>query len=224
MKALILAAGPGTRIRLVHGDRPTCLIRFNNDSSTILDHQIDNLLSAGISKIGIVVGYEKDQIIDHVRIRHPECLRRFHFIANPRFMETNDIYSLWLAREWIDGDAFVCLNAGVVFHPRVLAGALRSQAPVTAIIDPPLSGTYAGITVFSADAQTRLFSDVETLIRSGRENGPLDSAVQQLADEGVHIEYSGTEGLPWAEIDTPGDLAFARLYVFPKLQPVAAAA
>jgi NDP-sugar pyrophosphorylase family protein len=66
MKALILAAGRGTRIRSIHGEHPKCLIRLNGSRSTILDHQIDSLFSAEVANIGIVVGYEKDQIVQHV--------------------------------------------------------------------------------------------------------------------------------------------------------------
>jgi L-glutamine-phosphate cytidylyltransferase len=57
MKALILAAGRGTRIRSIHGERPKCLISF--DGKAILDHQIDGLFAAGIREIGIVVGIQK---------------------------------------------------------------------------------------------------------------------------------------------------------------------
>src|SRR5262249_21860859 len=120
MKALILAAGRGTRIQAVHGEHPKCLIQFNNSSTTILDQEIESLLGAGVSKIGIVVGYEKEQIMNHVRIRYRDHLRRFQFIVNNRYAETNNIYSLWMAREWIDRDAFICLNADVVFDSRVL--------------------------------------------------------------------------------------------------------
>src|SRR6516225_8195377 len=98
MKALILAAGPGTRIQSVHGDRPKCLIRFNDSRSTILDHQIKNLLSAGVNNIGIVVGYEKDQIIQHVATRYGAWRRNFFFIENPIFARTNNTFSLWLAQ------------------------------------------------------------------------------------------------------------------------------
>jgi choline kinase len=75
MKGLILAAGRGTRIQSVHGERPKCLIRLNEDGDTILDQQIENLFSAGVSNIGIVVGYEMEQILDHVRVRHHKFLR-----------------------------------------------------------------------------------------------------------------------------------------------------
>jgi hypothetical protein len=49
-------------------------------------------------------------------------------------------------------------------------------------------------------------------------------AVQELADEGVLVGFSSTFDLPWAEIDDPGDLAFARRYIFPMLSPAQVAA
>jgi len=250
MKALILAAGRGTRIRSVHGERPKCLIRLNDDGDTILDQQIENLLSAGVSNIGIVVGYQMNEIVDHVRARHHKFQRSIQFFKNARFAETNNIYSLWLARDWLMDDSFVCLNADVVFDARVLIAALNSRRPITMIVDPEwrdetmkvivkdgkivrmskgipreeFSGTYLGITAFSSAIHSRFFRRVETLIRSGRVNDFFNTAVQQLADEGVHVSPSPTWGLPWAEIDDPGDLQFAREHVFPKLRdlPVAA--
>jgi choline kinase len=248
MKALILAAGRGTRIHSVHRDRPKCLIRFND--STILDHQIQSLFSAGVSAIGIVVGYEKDQIIRHVLTRYRNRRRQFTFIENPVFAQTNNIYSFWLARKWLKGESFICLNADVVFDPSVLWTAMESMAPVTMIVDPQwrdetmkviisddrvirmskhipeseYSGTYIGITSFAAGVHKRLFAKVETLIRTGGENEFFNVAVQQLADEGVHVGFTSTGNLPWAEIDDPGDLAFAGLHVFPRLISVRVAA
>jgi choline kinase len=250
MKALILAAGRGTRIHSVHGDHPKCLIRFNGSSSTILDHQIESLFSAGVSNIGIVVGYEKDQIIQHVARHYPNHRRHFSFIENPVFAKTNNIYSFWLAQRWLNGEAFICLNADVVFDPRILHPAVNSTAPITMIVDPEwrdetmkviisedrviqmskriqqseFSGTYIGITSFAAGVQEGLFTEINNLIRTGKENEFFNVAVQQLADEGVHVGHTSTGDLPWAEIDDPGDLAFARLYVFPRMTSAALAA
>ncbi len=78
MKAVILAAGQGTRIRSVHGERPKCLIEV--DESTILDHQLDALSLAGIDDVAIVVGYEKEQIKTHVNRRNPGSRQRIQFI------------------------------------------------------------------------------------------------------------------------------------------------
>jgi choline kinase len=243
MNALILAAGRGTRIHSVHGDHPKCLIRFDGSNSTILDHQIDGLFSAGVVKIGMVVGYEKDQIIRHVIKNYQDEQERFHFIENPAFATTNNIYSFGLARTWLNREPFVCLNADVVFDPRILIPAVQSIAPITMVVDPKwrdetmkvviskdrvirmskrilqseFSGTYIGITSFAADVQDELFAKINNLIRTGNENEFFNVAVQQLADEGFRVGFTTTGDLPWAEIDDPGDLAFARLYVFPKL-------
>src|SRR5882724_687806 len=124
MKALILAAGRGTRIRSVHGDRPKCLIELSPDGSTILDHQIAALVSAGIEKIGIVVGYEREQIVHHILANYRGDLPEFRFINNRAFAETNNIYSFWLARRWLRGDSFVCLNADVALDHRILLRAV----------------------------------------------------------------------------------------------------
>jgi choline kinase len=249
MKALILAAGRGTRIHSIQGDHPKCLIQFNGGKSTILDHQITSLFSAGVTDIGIVLGYEKDQIIQHVLKNYRDHYERFHFIENPEFARTNNIYSFWLAQKWLEGTQFVCLNGDVVFDSRILISAVKSVAPITMIVDPKwrdetmkvvisenrvikmskrilqseFSGTYIGITSFAAGVQEGLFRKINHLIRTGNENEFFNVAVQQLADEGVQVGFTSTGDLPWAEIDDPGDLAFARLYVFPKLtSPIAA--
>src|ERR1700741_2930668 len=123
MKAVILAAGRGTRIRSVHGEHPKCLIEVDN--GTILDHQLDALAMVGINDVAIVVGYEKEQIIAHVNAR-TLLSPRIRFIENPAFAITNNIYSLWRALEWIRGDSFIVLNADVIFDADVLNIAVRT--------------------------------------------------------------------------------------------------
>jgi choline kinase len=241
MKAVILAAGQGTRIRSVHGERPKCLIEV--DSTTILDHQLDALSMAGIDDVAIVVGYEKEQIIEHVKTRKANAPQRIHFFENPAFAITNNIYSLWLALEWLRGDSFVVLNADVIFDPEILSVAVQSNAPISMIVDPlwrdetmkviieddhviqmskkisrkDFSGTYMGVTVFSKVIQESFFRTMNELIASGQVNEFFNVAVQKLADERVPIGYTSTDGLAWAEIDDPMDLTFAQQNVFPQL-------
>ncbi|PWU11141.1 MAG: hypothetical protein C5B51_03245 [Terriglobia bacterium] len=250
MKAIILAAGQGTRIRTAHGECPKCLIRLDHSGWTILDQQIEGLLSADVRDIGIVVGYEKDQIIRHVTRNYRTQLDHFRFIENPAFAATNNIYSLWMARTWLKGSSIVILNADVVFDGRILQPAVSSLAPITMIVDPAwrdetmkvviegdrvvrmskqigpqdFSATYIGITIVDAWTNGKLFSRIEELIHRGEDRVFFNVAVQQLADEGLPVGYAETEGLPWAEIDDPGDLAFARLNVFPMLSRIPAAA
>jgi len=241
MKAVILAAGQGTRIRSVHGEHPKCLIEV--DETTILDHQLDALSMAGINDVAIVVGYEKEQVVAHIRDKRLSYDQRIHFIQNPAFAITNNIYSLWLATDWLRGDSFIVLNADVIFDPDILNSAVEPYAPISMIVDPlwreetmkviiedgrvtrmskkisqeEFSGTYIGITVFSKSIQDRFFHKLDSLIAAERVNDFFNVAVQELADEGVHIGYTSTDGLAWAEIDDPLDLAFAHQSVFPNL-------
>ncbi|MGD0989208.1 MAG: phosphocholine cytidylyltransferase family protein [Candidatus Sulfotelmatobacter sp.] len=241
MKAVILAAGQGTRIRSVHGEHPKCLIEVDN--TTILDHQLEALSMAGIDDVAIVVGYEKEQIIGHMKSRKTSDTQRIRFFENPAFAITNNIYSLWLALEWMRGDSFVVLNADVIFDPEILSAAVRPSAPISMIADPvwrdetmkvvvegdrvtrmskkisreEFSGTYIGITVFSKAIQDRFFRTMNELISAGQVNEFFNVAVQKLANEGIWIGYSSTDGLPWAEIDDPLDLTFAQQNVFPQL-------
>jgi choline kinase len=241
MKAVILAAGQGTRIRSVHGERPKCLIEVDN--STILDHQLEALSKAGVNEVAIVVGYEKEQIMNHVIKRQLNQGQRIHFIENPAFAITNNIYSLWLALEWLRGDGFVVLNADVILDADILGAAVRANAPISMIVDPlwrdetmkviihgnrvmqmskkisreHFSGTYIGITIFSRAIQARFFDRISTMISAGRVNEFFNVAVQELVDEGVHVGYTSTDGLAWAEIDDPTDLSFAQQNVFPQL-------
>ena len=241
MKAIILAAGQGTRIRSVHGEHPKCLIEVDN--TTILDHQLDALSMAGINDVAIVVGYEKEQIINHVMSRKLPHIQQIHFIENPAFAISNNVYSLWLALEWVRGDSFIVLNADVIFDADILDIAVQSKAPISMIVDPlwrdetmkviihrdrvmqmskkipreQFSGTYIGITVFSKAIQARFFDKMNALISAGRVNEFFNVAVQELVDEDVHVGYTSTDGRAWAEIDDPTDLNFAQQNVFPQL-------
>lgn len=244
MKALILAAGRGTRIRSAIGARPKCLISFQGEA--ILDYQIRGLLAADVDQIGIVLGYEGEQIRRHVQAQYPDERARFTFLRNPIYESTNNIYSVWVARDWLGTSHFLCLNADVLCDPRILLPAVHTIAPISMIVDPEwrdetmkvimregrivrmkkgiprheYSGTYIGITTFSSQIAPRFFRSVEKLIFDGKVNEFFNVAVQELADEGVVVGSTSTMGLPWGEVDDPADLAFACQNVFPRLQDV----
>src|SRR5512138_1095980 len=99
MKAVILAAGRGTRISSISGETPKCLLRFGEEA--ILDFQLGALFDAGVTDVAMVVGYQKEKIVQHVARSYPDLRHRISFIFNPRFAETNNSYSLSLARPWV---------------------------------------------------------------------------------------------------------------------------
>jgi len=220
---------------------PKCLLDFGG--RTILDYQIEGLWAAGVSQIGIVIGHNGYQIVDHVTRTFSDGCDSFHFIHNPLFATTNNIYSLWLAGEWIGLDSFICLNADVLCHPAILLPAVSGKAPVSMIVDPQwrdetmkvvirnhsvvqmsksisrteYSATYIGITTFSRQVAPLLFDEIGRVLGEGRADQFFNAAVQRLVDRGLHVGSIRTRGLPWAEIDDPADLQFAWSFVFPRL-------
>src|ERR1041384_6282671 len=124
MKAIILAAGKGTRL---NGQdlKPKCL--FEVGGQTLLARQVEALREAGINEIVIVLGFEAERI------------RRLYehtasFVINSRFEDTSSLYSLWFPRGPLPA-GFVVLNCDVLFHPQLLARLLASPFPDALLID-----------------------------------------------------------------------------------------
>lgn len=242
MKAVILAAGLSTRLRQCTQGLPKTLLTFG--PRTILDYQLDSLFETGIREVAIVVGYQKQRILDHVARHHRRRRPAITFIENPRFAETNNIYSLWLALEWVGQTDFLALNADVLYHTGILRPALAAPEPISVIIDPefredPIKvliqgnrvttmrkgiprhescGTYVGITRFSADICSAFFAAMKALVDEGQVDVFFNVGVERLIAQGVPVGFTTTQGLPWSEVDDEGDLEFARTQVFPLLR------
>src|SRR5215208_5328158 len=125
MKAIILAAGKGTRLNGVDL-KPKCL--FEVGGRTLIDRQVSALAEAQINEVVLVLGFEAE------RIRRL-CRPTTSFVINSRFEETSSLYSLWLAREHLL-DGFVVLNCDVLFHPQLLSRLLSSPFEDALLVDP----------------------------------------------------------------------------------------
>ena len=99
-----------------------CLVRVQG--LPILRRQLAALEQNGIKNITVVTGFMADEVARYAVSEFPRL--HFTFIRNPRFAETNTLYSLALAaRVTQNTDAILQLNGDVIFHPRVVAGLIR---------------------------------------------------------------------------------------------------
>ena len=110
MRAIILAAGAGRRLGL---SVPKSMIDLGGRS--ILHRQLDAFRSAGVDDFVVVVGHAREQVVEHLAGQ----AGGFTFVLNERYAETNTVYSLYLARQYIDRDFFYA-NADVVFDARLV--------------------------------------------------------------------------------------------------------
>ena len=122
MKAVILAAGMGTRLNPLTNKRPKCLIEVNGES--ILKTGLKHLSHQGIEETVIVVGYAKEQIIEEIGSKFNSM--KISYIENNIFDKTNNMYSLWLARNYIEGGC-ILIEGDVVFQEEILSKLLKSD-------------------------------------------------------------------------------------------------
>ena len=123
-QAVILAAGTGSRLGKTAAGLPKCLQTIGG--KTLLDIQLDILARVGIREVCVDIGFQHQRIRDHIAGRR-ECTT----IVNPLFAETNSLYSLWEARNWIRG-SFLCLNGDVIAHPDVFHRVLAVEGSALA--------------------------------------------------------------------------------------------
>lgn len=118
MKALILAAGLGTRLRPITDTRPKCMAEVNGIK--IIDRQLSNLKTNGLSEIYVISGYKSEILSGHINDKWPSV----RVITNKDYDRTNNMYSLFLAREFLDGSNFMLMNGDVYFDAGITAGLL----------------------------------------------------------------------------------------------------
>lgn len=133
MKALILAAGLGTRLAPITNNKPKSLVPVNG--KPILVKQIENLLVNNITDITIVSGYKADVLEKEIHSLFPNV----KIIESVDYATTNNMYSAFLGRNAVADEAFLMMNADVFFDASVIEQLLKYEADNAIVVD---IGTY----------------------------------------------------------------------------------
>ena len=164
MRAIILAAGGGTRLRPLTNDLPKCLVPLG--PQPLVDHQLQALRAVGVEDIVLVVGYLADQVRRH-------CGDSVRYVENRQFATTNSIYSLYVARHELDADTFL-FNCDIIFHVRLLERMLAA---------PPTTPPSVSITtVMSALAQLRPLPHTTMTVADAQASALFSPASPSLLD------------------------------------------
>lgn len=136
MKALILNSGLGHRMGVLTSEHPKCMTEVSA-TDTILSRQLKLIVAAGIKEVVMTTGY-----FDEVLVQYCNSLNlplNFTFVNNPLYAETNYIYSIYCAREYLDDDILL-MHGDLVFEYSVLEDLLafsKSCMKVSSTISLP---------------------------------------------------------------------------------------
>ncbi|QUA52456.1 phosphoenolpyruvate mutase [Aristaeella lactis] len=124
MKALILNSGLGSRMGVLTSEHPKCMTEIS-PRETILSRQLRQLSEAGIRQAVITTGYYDEVLVNYCRAL--DLPLDYTFVKNPVYDQTNYIYSIYCAREYLDDD-IVLMHGDLVFENEVFDKVLASES------------------------------------------------------------------------------------------------
>ncbi len=133
MKALILAAGIGSRLGEITTELPKCLVPVNG--KPILEYQLDALMANGITEVAMVLGYKKEKILAFLESKEKYKQMTFTFGLNMEFASTNSSYSYWQARSLIGNEPYIHLNCDIVLFAPLIKRLKESSFENAILVD-----------------------------------------------------------------------------------------
>lgn len=121
MKAVLLAAGLGTRLRPITNEVPKCMVSVNG--MPIIEKQILNLIENGIKDIYVVAGYKREVLKAFLNEKYPFV----HVIDNEVYDTTNNMFSLYMTMNFVKGSEFLLMNSDVFHDANIEAGLISSD-------------------------------------------------------------------------------------------------
>lgn len=125
MKALILNSGMGNRMGVLTSEQPKCMTRISV-KETILSRQLKMLADAGIEEVVITTGPFESVLVSYCNSLNLRL--HYIFVNNSKYKETNYIYSVYLARDYLEGQDIVLMHGDLVFESSVFDAVLASDS------------------------------------------------------------------------------------------------
>ena len=161
MQSIILAAGLGSRLGELTKECTKCMVKING--ITLIERMLRQLDRYGMDRIIIVTGYKGDILKDYVqnlRINTPVV-----FVDNSDYRHTNNIYSLWLTREFLEEMDSLVLESDMIFEDRVIEKMLAIDNGCGTFVARPRPWMDGSIVKLDKDNNIVYFVDDEEVKR-----------------------------------------------------------
>ena len=132
MQAIMLAAGKGSRLGKYTKDNTKCMLEVNG--ITLLERAIDALCEASIEKFILVLGYKKDNVKRFISEKGLDKRINIIYVDNDIYDKTNNIYSLYLAKDYLENDDTILLESDIIYEKNVIKNLVDSPFESAAVI------------------------------------------------------------------------------------------
>lgn len=196
MKAIILAAGRGSRMGSLTKDKPKCLVKLAGKS--LLEYQLTSLRLAGIYEISIVRGY----------LAYKLLTPKIKFFENERWEKTNMVFSLSCADEWLKKDICIVSYSDIIYSKDAVNILKKASGDIVVAYDKNWLNLWK--VRFSdplSDAETFQADDKGRLIEIGNKTKNIEEIKGQymglfkISPKGWEKIENYLSGLPHEELD-----------------------
>ncbi|MCB0344580.1 MAG: phosphocholine cytidylyltransferase family protein [Bdellovibrionales bacterium] len=122
MKAIVLAAGQGSRLKPLTDDRPKCMVEYQGKA--LVDYILETLRTCSIDDITLVKGYLADTLVRSGTKNY----------VNPLYARTNMVYTLFCAQPELNDDVVITYS-DIIYRPNVLESLLACSDDFAVVID-----------------------------------------------------------------------------------------
>lgn len=234
MKAIILAAGRGSRMKELTDNCPKCLIKLGRKS--LLERQFEALRAGGACEIAIVTGY-KSELLSHLGER------QFH---NANWQSSNMFASLTCAAEWLANNDCLISYSDIFYSSEIVSKLIKTQADIAVAYDinwqaqwearfpDPLSdaesfkldgnkvvevgrkahsynqiqGQYMGLLKTTPAGFEHMTKALQKMPTEKQSQAYMTDVLQAVIASDIHAVTGCANDLPWGEIDSQTDLAY----------------
>lgn len=130
MQAIILAAGMGKRLKELTSNATKCMVEVNG--VTMIERMLSQLDALKLNRIVIVVGYEGKKLMEYIRSLNIST--PIEYVDNDIYYKTNNIYSLYMAKDYLVQDDTLLLESDLIFEDSVLQRLLDNPYPSLALV------------------------------------------------------------------------------------------
>lgn len=132
MQAIMLAAGKGSRLGKYTKNNTKCMLDVHGE--TLLERTIDALLEAGIKDFILVLGYKKDNVKKFIKEKELDKKINITYVDNDVYDTTNNIYSLYLAKDYLIQDDTILLESDLIYDKSIIKKLVNSKYESAALI------------------------------------------------------------------------------------------